>query len=118
MTTFAQTSPLNDLAVSSDGKDFAFATGREAYANIITDTVRTMLGEIQLDESIGVDYFNTVFDLSTRVAFWKDAVDKIINSYDFVTTILSFDVNYNSETHVMKYKIVILTNDGEIIVES
>lgn len=122
MTTFAQISPANDIAthlVTKDGvtkRYLSFNTGKQAYANIIGDTVRTVSGELQLDVNRGVPYFETVFKSVNGIDIWKNDVRKIVNGLSFVKSIVSFDVSWEPISRKLKYEMVVETDDGEVTV--
>lgn len=111
MTTFS-TDSSNDLHLDQNGQ-IAISSGRNAYGEIITAAIRTLVGELQLDIERGVPYLSTSF--GGNIAGWKASVRNIINRYDFVNSIESF--NYTIDGNVLNYKIVIDTDDGEVTVE-
>ena len=122
MTTFAQTSPGNDITthlVTKDGvtkRHLSFNTGKQAYADIIGDTIRTVCGELQLDVNRGVPYFETVFKSVNGIDIWKNDVRKIVNGLYFVKSIVSFDVSWNPISRKLNYEMVVETDDGEVTV--
>lgn len=122
MTTFAQTSPANDITthlVTKDGvtkRHLSFNAGKQSYANIIGDAIRTVRGELQLDVNRGVPYFETVFKSLNGKDIWKASVRKIVNDLDFVKSIESFDVSWDSLNRELNYKMVVKTDDGEVTV--
>lgn len=116
MKTLSQ-SPDNDMFIGPDGI-LSVTTGRLSYADIISDTIRTMKGEIQLDKNLGIDYMGTVFKSVSRVYIWKHYVSKAIGALPFVKSILSFDASYISQSRTMNYKLVVQTDDGIVEVSS
>ena len=122
MTTLAQTSPANDITthlVTAGGvtkRHISFNTGKQAYADIIGDTIRTVCGELQLDVNRGVPYFETVFKSVNGIDIWKNDVRKIVNGLSFVKSIVSFDVSWNPISRKLKYEMVVETDDGEVTV--
>ena len=122
MTTLAQTSPANDITthlVTAGGvtkRHLSFNTGKQAYADIIGDTVRTVCGELQLDVNRGVPYFETVFKSVNGIDIWKNDVRKIVNRLSFVKSIVSFDVSWNPLNRKLNYEMVVETDDGEVTV--
>ena len=122
MTTFAQTSPANDITthlVTVGGvtkRYLSFNTGKQAYADIIGDTIRTVRGELQLDVNRGVPYFETVFKSVNGIDIWKNDVRKIVNGLSFVKSIVSFDVSWNPISRKLNYEMVVETDDGEVTV--
>ena len=122
MTTLAQTSPANDITthlVTAGGvtkRHLSFNTGKQAYANIIGDTVRTVCGEVQLDVNRGVPYLETVFKSVNGIDIWKNDVRKIVNGLSFVKSIVSFDVSWDPVSRKLNYEMVVETDDGEVMV--
>lgn len=110
MKTLSQSSD-NDMSIGPDGI-LSVTAGRLSYADIISDTIRTMKGEIQLDKNLGIDYMGTVFKSVSRVYIWKHYVTKAIGALPFVKSILSFDASYISQSRTMKYSISVQTDDG------
>lgn len=123
MTTFAQNPATNDIethTITVGGvtkRYLSFNTGKQSYANIIGDTIRTVLGELQLDVNRGVPYFETVFKSLNGKDIWKASVRKIVNDLPFVKSVESFDVSWNSPKRELNYKMVVKTDDGEVTVE-
>ncbi len=116
MKTLSQSS-TNDMFIRPDGV-LSITTGRLSYADIISDTIRTMRGEIQLDKNIGIDYMGTVFKSVSRVYIWKHYVTKAIGALPFVKSIVSFDASYISQSRIMNYSLVIQTDNGIVEVSS
>lgn len=105
------------MSIDSDGI-LSVTNGRLSYADIIADTIRTLKGEIQLDENIGIDYMGTVFRSVSRTHIWKYYVSQAIEAMPFVQGIISFEASYVSKTKVMNYKLVVQTDDGTVEVSS
>ena len=122
MTTFSQNPATNDIEthaaiVGSVTKRYlSFNTGKQAYADIIGDTIRTVSGELQLDVNRGVPYFETVFKSVNGIDIWKDDVRKIVNGLSFVKSIVSFDVSWNPVSRKLNYEMVVETDEGEVTV--
>ena len=122
MTTFSQNPETNDIetrAVTVGGvtkRYLSFNTGKQAYADIIGDPIRTVSGELQLDVNRGVPYFETVFKSVNGIDIWKDDVRKIMNGLSFVKSIVSFDVSWDPVSRKLNYEMVVETDDGEVTV--
>lgn len=122
MTTFSQNPATNDIethAVTVGGvtkRYLSFNTGKQAYANIIGDTIRTVSGELQLDVNRGVPYFETVFKSANGIDIWKNDVRKIMNGLSFVKSIVSFDVSWDPVSRKLNYEMVVETDKGEVTV--
>lgn len=119
MLTFSQNRQTNDIetvAGTNGKKHISFSTGKQAYADIIGDTIRTVSGELQLDVNRGVPYFETVFKSVNGIDIWKNDVRKIVNGLSFVKSIVSFDVSWNPISRKLNYEMVVETDDGEVTV--
>lgn len=122
MTTLAQTSPANDITthlVTAGGvtkRHLSFNTGKQAYADIIGDTVRTVCGELQLDVNRGVPYFETVFDSVNGIDIWKSEVRKRVLALSFVRSIDSFSASWKPENHILSYSMTVSTDNGTVTI--
>lgn len=114
MHTFAQTSGTNDIVIENG--DIKLAHGKEAYAIIIGDAMRTLKGELQLDVEAGIPYLETVFASPNFVTKWKAAVRRKLLSLPFVDGIVSFDAHVEglSPNVVLKYTMRVSTNEGVV----
>ena len=122
MTTLAQTSPANDITthlVTAGGvtkRHLSFNTGKQAYADIIGDTVRTVCGELQLDVNRGVPYFETVFKSVNGIDIWKSDVRKRVLALSFVSSIDSFNASWKPENHILSYSMTVSTDNGTVTI--
>lgn len=110
MTTLKQIGSTEDIFFENG--DLALAHGKEAYGIIISDAIRTLLGEIQLNIEEGIDYFGTVFENINGIPMWRSAVRKKILSYPFVKSI--GEIRSEIVDHTLKYSIDIYTDEGEV----
>ena len=116
MITFSQDTSANDIYIDANGM-LAISTGKQAYADIITDAIRTIRGELWSDTGFGVEYFGTVFARSNSIEAWKVQVRSIIQGFDFVKSISEFNTEYDSNSHTLNFKIVIETDQGTVEVD-
>ena len=120
MTTFAQNPETNDIethAVTVSGvtkRYLSFNTGKQAFADIIGDAIRTVSGELQLDVNRGVPYFETVFKSVNGIDIWKNDVRKRVLEFPFVKSIDSFDVSYANRK--LEYTMRLTTDAGDVTV--
>lgn len=117
MLTFSQRFAVNDIGVveDSNGKaHIAFDTGKESYANIIGDAVRTLVGELQLDIERGIPYLETVFNSPRDVELWKHYVRKAVEEFDFVESIDSFHTEWDASKELLSYRMEITTTEGTV----
>lgn len=115
MTAFSQRFGAHDIGVytAPDGNDYIeFASGKEAYAHIIGDAVRTLTGELQLNVEAGIPYLDTVFSSVQDLDLWKHYVRTTVDGYDFVVSIDSFTAQWDAESGVLTYRMEITTTDG------
>ena len=113
MMTLAQNG-ANDIF--AHGGNLAIMSGKEAYANIIADVVRTYRGELQLDTGTGVPYFETIFDSVNGIDIWKAEVRKRVLALSFVRSIDSFSVSWKLENHVLSYSMTVSTDNGTVTI--
>lgn len=111
MRTLTEAGAFNDIAIDGDGL-ISVSVGKKAYAEIIASMVRTLLGEIQLDPSIGIDYMGTVFRSVSRISVWKHFVKTALERLPFVTGVLSFDASYKPASRTMEYVLKVSTDGG------
>lgn len=125
MKAFRQKNGNNDIYLNENATIFrqgieipvmeiAMSTDKNAYAYIIGDAIRTVMGELQLDSENGIPYFATVFDRSDKLNIWKHYVSKKILGFDFVTGIPKFDAEIIGDDRVLKYDMTVKTIDGEV----
>ena len=120
MTTFSQNPETNDIethAVTVGGVTkhyLSFNDGKQAYADIIGDAIRTVRGELQLDTERGVPYFETVFKSVNGIDIWKNDVRKRVLKFPFVKSIDSFDVSYANKK--LEYTMRLTTDTGDVTV--
>lgn len=116
MTSLAQTHDTNDIIIGDDG-DIKLVSEREAYGTILADAIRTCLKEIQLDDSLGVPYFETVFRSYSSVPIWKMYVSRIVTGFGFVTSINSLDATIDNEKRKLLFSLDVETDKGRLIIE-
>ena len=120
MTTFSQNPETNDIethAVTVGGvtkRYLSFNNGKQAYADIIGDAIRTVRGELQLDTGRCVPYFETVFKSVNGIDIWKNDVRKRVLEFPFVKSIDSFDVSYANRK--LEYTMHLTTDAGDVTV--
>ena len=90
--------------------------GKEAYAKVIADVVRTCRGELQLDTGAGVPYFETVFDSVNGIDIWKSEVRKRVLALSIVRSIDSFGASWNTENRILSYSMTVSTDNGTVTI--
>lgn len=106
----------DELHLDSNGQ-IATIEGKDAYAQAITEAIRTIKGEVQSDTSLGVPYFLTIFDDSRNVNLWKSEVIRCIKQFDFVVAISDFIVNVSYSRKSVTYSLVVSTDLGNISIK-
>lgn len=101
-----------DIAVENN--NLVFVEGREAYAQIVSSTIRTQQRELVYDIERGVPYLETIFRNPSYLGFYKNDVKKLIKSLDFVKDISSFDIKVDYSKHNITYSMTINTDEGII----
>lgn len=110
MITFATSSSTNDLYL--DGyHNIATKTGVDAVLNIVQNALRTLKGEIQLDTTLGVPYFETILQIqSPNVSVWEGYMISEAKKVDGVTRVNS--MRSKIENNILTYEMEILTKYG------
>lgn len=103
----------NELHLGPDGQ-IAVRTGRKAYAQTVTNAIRTVFGEVPSNTSLGIPYFDTVFMSHDKVLLWKAKVEKRIQEFEFVDAVSEFNATVDYETRVLTYSLVVTTDEGNV----
>lgn len=110
---------MKTLAINQDndiyvlGKKLVFADGIKCQQVILDSLVRTQRGEVQLDDTIGVDYFGTVFTNHTLIELWAAEVQTAVKSLEWVKSIKKFDYKYDSKTNTLHWAIRLVNQDDQ-----
>lgn len=113
MKTIAESGATHDIGINADGL-LAVSEGRVAQSEIVGCVLRTLLGEIQLNPSLGIDYLGTVFKSVGRTGIWKHFASQAVESLPFVKAIVSFDAVWKPSTKTMDFEMVTETGEGEV----
>jgi len=105
----------HDIVVQ-DGQ-FVLASGKETHGNILEDAVRTLTGELQLDEDRGIPYRTTVWRSSAFLQVWKNYVSDTVSSFPFVRSINLFDAEIK-EDGTLRYRLDVSTDEGAVVISS
>ena len=117
MITFAQNKQDNDINIDAETKSIAIAKDKDACAVIIADAIRTIYGEMQLDNTTGVPYFTTIFESNYGSIGWKSSVMEVVSGFSFVYRIISFDYDIDYSARTLNYTLRVLTEFGIIDIE-
>lgn len=105
-----------ELHLNGSGQ-IASVEGKDAYAQTITEAIRTVKGEVDSDTSLGVPYFTTVFDDSRNINLWKSEVVRCIKQFDFVVSVSNFVVEISYARRTVRYSLVVSTDLGNINIQ-
>lgn len=117
MTAFSQNFPNYDIGIDANGM-LAFVSGKDAYANVIANAVRTLTGELQLDVKAGIPWLDSVFNEIGDTSLWEHKVREVVDEFPFVTSIESFTSEYNFSSKTLKYHLEVLTDEGIVEVSN
>ena len=107
---------INDIRIDPATGDLAFVKGKDAYAVIIADAVRTVEGELQYNTGYGIPYFSTVFASVGLRGIWRSRISEMVHSMPFVKSIGRLDVSFDTITKKLSYSLEVATDDGEMTI--
>ncbi len=113
MKTFARTKDRNDLYLDDTGQ-IAMCEGYDFYAQEIESAILTVQGEIQLDVTLGIPYFTTIFDSRRYLSQWSSAVRNRIANIPFRTVMQSFETEFRGASLI--YSATILCGEEGTVV--
>jgi len=110
MKTFATDFETNDLYL--DGThSIATRSDIDAVLNVVENSLRTLMGEIQLNTTLGVPYFETILQIqSPDVAVWEGYMIQEAEKVDGVIRVNS--MRSKIENNILTYEMEILTKYG------
>lgn len=97
-----------------DGQ-FAFVSGYDAKAQTLESVIKTVQGEMQLDNEFGAPYFTTVFQDNFHLEMWATAIREMVVGLAFVDSISEFKYEYDFYSRKLTFSLTVVTNDGEEI---
>jgi len=97
-----------------DGQ-FAFVSGYDAKAQTLESVIKTVQGEMQLDNELGAPYFTTVFQDNFHLEMWATAIREMVVGLAFVDSISEFKYEYDFSNRKLTFSLTVVTNDGEEI---
>lgn len=97
-----------------DGQ-FAFVSGYDAKAQTLESVIKTVRGEVQLDNDLGAPYFTTVFQDNFHLEMWATAIREMVVGLAFVDSISEFKYEYDFHSRKLTFSLTVVTNDGEKI---
>lgn len=102
----------NDIYVDSNG-NLALCRDIEAVKIAVSCATKTNYGEIVLNTTLGVPYFETIFTAHPDIELWKSYMKEAIMSIPKVLGITAFKTYIDYQKSLLKYAVVINTEYGE-----
>lgn len=102
----------NDMFLSNRG--FAFVYDADAVCKVSEQVVQTQRGELQLDITRGIPYFETVFSSSRNSKAWAAEMTKALSAIPNVTGVDSFKFQIKENT--IKYVALLRSTFGKVTV--
>lgn len=102
----------NDIRWDAATGSLAMCDGIEAFAQTLEAVIKTVKGELITQSNYGIPYFTTVFSSKVHADEWAEAVKSAVESLDFVTSIDSFEYEYDQKRKIMTYSLSVTTTDG------
>lgn len=105
------TNENNDLYLDASG-NLAVGEGLKAAANVSKNAVLVNYGECEYNTSIGVPYFDTIFNDYPLIDLFQAAIIRVLENLSFVQRTLNF--NYTETNGVFSYSVTEKTDLGDI----
>lgn len=104
----------NDLYL--DGKrNLAFGSDIQAVVQVVQNELNTLLGEIQMDTTLGIPYFETIFNkTSPDVSAWEGYMIEVAEKVDGVVRVDEMTSSITDNT--LTYKMTIITEYGSTVI--
>jgi len=113
MTKSFSINDVNDIYLDNNG-NLAISTGLTALIEICKQYMQTRLGELVLNTTTGIPYFQSVFTGVPNIQQFVAAGRAALLSVEGVTQVLSFDVSMTGKT--LSYVATIQTIYGQGVV--
>ncbi len=104
----------NDLYL--DGKrNLAFGSDIKAVVQVVQNELNTLLGEIQMDTTLGIPYFETIFNKSSPdISAWEGYM---IETAEKVNGVIRVDEMQSSiKDNTLTYTMTIITQYGSAVI--
>ncbi|MDR0675640.1 MAG: hypothetical protein LBF97_01180 [Elusimicrobiota bacterium] len=101
----------NDIYLNSK-KSIAIGEDKQALSQIIKNSILTLLGEIELDTTKGIPYFDSLFLGIPDLDLFESYLRNTIKNIDGVIAITNYI--YEIKDNIFRYKIYIQTIYGDI----
>ena len=105
----------NDIKWDTFSGGLSMCEGIEAYAQTIEAVVKTVRGELITNREYGIPYFSTIFDGQAYAKGWAEAVQTAVSALDFVSSIDSFEYEYDENRKYMTYKMIVTTTTDDTV---
>jgi hypothetical protein len=97
--------------------DFRLTDNSDITLQKLKQTLKTIRGEWQLDQSLGLPYFDEILVKNPFLDRIKSIFIKAIQSVEEVVSITSLDVSVNDTTRTLNVNFEVVDNKGFVIAE-
>lgn len=101
----------NDLYLDAS-KNLAIGEGLEAAANVSKNAVLVNYGECEFNTTVGVPYFDTIFNDFPLIDLFQAAIIKVLEQLSFVQRTFNFE--YKQDGNIFSYSVTEKTDLGDI----
>lgn len=116
MITFACDSN-SDLYLDSRGNIATFIRDIDVAAQLCNNYLRTFLGDVFTDLSIGTDWFGIILSEDTGLQSKIDEITRVLLTVPFVTAVNQVQISQNSETREISLDVEVQTTAGVLTLE-
>lgn len=100
--------------ITAENGQLKIATDKEAIGAVCLSNIRTNKGELLLNTSAGIPYFDVLFGCTPNLDKFKIGLQESIMKVDGVDSINS--IEFSTDNDVLKYEISINTKYGEVTI--
>lgn len=114
MKTFL-TDENNNLKIDSFG-NLAIGEGIQAVVQLVQNAINTLKGEIQLNTTLGVPYFETVFNKQNpNISVWESYM---VEEAEKVNGVIRVNrIQSKIKDNILTYEMEVLTDYGTTLIE-
>lgn len=102
----------NDIFLD-ENNNLALCKDIEAVKTAVSCETKTNFGEIVLNMSLGIPYFDTIFTAHPDIELWKSYMQEAILRVPKVLGITAFETYIDYQKSLLKYAVVINTEYGQ-----
>lgn len=105
------------FALTASG-DLAMVSGAESIAQAVRQKLKLFLGEYYLDETQGMDWWNTVLVKNPNLAAVRTLIRSAIEEVPGIRAVITFNLDFAAATRQLGVEFKASTDTGELIVSS